>query len=186
MLVMAFTPYVKAGKIDQAGAWMAVGAFIALLVVLTILWTIDVFLQDFVTPIMYLQGGGVMAAWGEFHGLLMDNLWTVTLYLHVKAALILIIVVIAIAVACVLCCISCLPIIGPVLLSVVLLPLGVFMRCYSIDFLAQYGGEYGRLLGPPEPDDPGPPAPPGPPGLAETALAGPAPAGSAPAGSEIS
>jgi len=156
--VMAFVPYVRAQTMDEAGLWMIVGAVVAVLTLLAVLWMIDVFLQDFVTPIMYLKGGGVMAAWGEFRGLLGEHMWPIVLYLHVKAALLLVVVMISIAIGCVLCCIACLPIVGPVALSVLLLPLSVFMRCYAIDFLAQFGSEYVPLLGPAA----GPPGPPGP------------------------
>jgi len=159
--VMTFMPYVRAQTMNEAGLWKIFGAVVAVLTLLAVLWMIDVFLQDFVTPIMYLKGGGVMAAWGEFRGLFGEHMWPIVLYLHVKAALLVVVVIISIAVGCVLCCIACLPIVGPVALSVLLLPLSVFMRCYAIDFLAQFGSEYVPLLGPAAGPD-GPPGPPGP------------------------
>ena len=83
--------------------WLAFACVTALLIFAAVLWMIDVFLYDFVVPIMYLRGVGVLAAWGEFHRLLKANRWPVTIYLHVKAGLLLVVALIAFGLGMVLC-----------------------------------------------------------------------------------
>jgi hypothetical protein len=98
---------------------------------------IHLFLVDFVVPIMYLRRQGVMASWSEFRWeLLRGRKGKFTLYFLFRAIVLTIIVgFIALAATCATCCCAALPYIG----SVILLPLSVFMRQYTLYYLEQYG-----------------------------------------------
>jgi hypothetical protein len=108
---------------------------------------------DFVLPIMFLRGGMCRTAWAEFLGLMSVNIGRFVLYLLFQIVLglaILVIVVIAVVVTC--CIAGCLLII-PYLSTVLLLPVLVFKRSYSLYYFAQYGPPYDAFppLTPPQP-----------------------------------
>lgn len=115
---------------------------------------------DFVVPIMFLRGGKCLSAWSEFLGLLSLNVGRFIVYLLFQIVLgiivIMIIVMAFIATCCIACCLMIIPYIGTVLL----LPVYIFGRSYSLYYLAQYGPHYDVF--PPD-FSPTPPAPPAPP-----------------------
>jgi len=100
------------------------------------------FTNDFVVPIMYLRGSTCMNGWSEFWKMLCGNKGRFTLYIlfHIVLSLgIGMIIFITVIVTC--CCAGCLFAI-PYLGTVLLLPILVFKRAYSLDYLAQYGRDY--------------------------------------------
>jgi hypothetical protein len=104
-------------------------------------------LRDFVVPIMYRRNLGTAAAWAVLRReLLPGNGWPfvgfylMTFLLGTASALLILVG------CCLTCCIAMLPYIS----SVVFLPLFVFSRCYSLEFLAQFGEEW-RIIQVPEP-----------------------------------
>jgi hypothetical protein len=100
------------------------------------------FTQDFVVPIMYVRGCRCLDAWGEFWRMLTSNKWRFTLYILFQIVISMAIGAIVFALGCITCCcawcIMGIPYIGTVLL----LPVFVFGRSYSLYYLAQYGGQY--------------------------------------------
>lgn len=100
--------------------------------------------NDFIVPIMWLRDCRVMAAWKEFLALLSANGGSFTLYALVKILMAVAIGLLACVATCATCCIAALPYLG----VVILLPLYVFPRCYSIEFLAQFGPDYAALARP--------------------------------------
>lgn len=108
---------------------------------------IEVATNDFVVPIMWLRGCRVMAAWRELRGLLAARPGTFVLYVLVKIVMAIVIFSIACVATCLTCCIVALPYLG----TVILLPIFVFRRSYSLHFLAQFSPDYAPLA----------PAPPG-------------------------
>ena len=97
------------------------------------------FTNDFVVPIMYLQRKTCMEAWREFKELLSANKGLFALYIlfHIALSIVIGMIIFAIVIAT-CCCAGCLfaiPYIGTVLL----LPILVFKRSYSLYYLAQYG-----------------------------------------------
>jgi len=100
------------------------------------------FTEDFVVPIMYLRGYQCMDAWNEFRSLLAGNKGKFTLYILFQIVIAMAIGIIILALVCVTCCcagcIMAIPYIGTVLL----LPILVFGRSYSLYYLAQYGRGY--------------------------------------------
>ena len=100
------------------------------------------FTKDFVVPIMYLRSCRCLDAWGEFWRMLTSNKWRFALYILFQIVISMAIGAIVFALGCITCCcawcIMGIPYIGTVLL----LPLFVFGRSYSLYYLAQYGGQY--------------------------------------------
>lgn len=96
------------------------------------------FLNDFVVPLMLLKRQGVMAAWGEFLELFKAQVGTFALYLLFRLALTLAISYVVLMACCLLCCTVLIPYVG----TVILLPVHVFWRSYSVHFLEQFGAGY--------------------------------------------
>jgi hypothetical protein len=97
--------------------------------------------NDFVVPVMWVRGSRVMEAWSEFLSLLSARLGLFVLYLLLKILIVVVLVGISCAAVCVTCCIAALPYIG----TVILLPLHVFKRSFSIYFLSQLDPDYAPL-----------------------------------------
>ena len=120
---------------------------------------IAVLLEDFVVPTMYLHNAPVMAAWRIVRAeVLAGNLGTIILYFLMKIVLAIAVGVIGLIATCLTCCLAAIPYLG----TVILLPLYVFRRCYSVCFLEQLGPSWKFFpRDPPEPEVP--PVPPVPP-----------------------
>src|SRR6185312_3129470 len=100
------------------------------------------FTVDFVVPILFLRGGKCLDAWKEFWRLLCAHAGLFTLYVLFQIVLgmaIGIIVLFAILLTCCIAgCLMAIPYIGTVLL----LPVLIFQRAYSLYFLQQFGTAY--------------------------------------------
>lgn len=107
-------------------------------------------LVDFVVPIMYLRTVSVLAAWREFRALASENLVRFLWYLLFSVLLSIMIhtaiFIVVIATCCTAGCVMAIPYIGTVLL----LPVYVFSRSYSLYYFQQYGDEF-QLIDPNEP-----------------------------------
>jgi hypothetical protein len=110
--------------------------FVAVLIVAGL---IGKFTKDFVVPIMYLHTGRAVAAWQILLELMLINKARFFLYLLIQIVIAIVIITLIVAsVCCTCCCAACLfaiPYVG----TVVLLPVHVFGRSYSLYYLAQYG-----------------------------------------------
>ena len=97
------------------------------------------FTRDFVVPIMFLRQGTCMTAWREFWPLLTGNKGRFAIYILFQIVIALAVGVIVMACICITCCclgcILAIPYIGTVLM----LPVLVFHRSYSLLYLRQYG-----------------------------------------------
>jgi hypothetical protein len=102
--------------------------------------------NDFVVPLMYLNDGGVTAAWRELGRLFSARPGAFLLYVLIKILIAIAVVVISVFACCVTCCIALLPYVG----TVILLPIAVFARAYPLYLLGQFGPRYTRFatLGP--------------------------------------
>jgi len=107
-----------------------------LLVFLLTASIITVFLHDFVIPTMYLRRQRVMEAWGTARReVFAGRASTLVLYILMKIVLALAIGLMAVLAVCLTCCCAAIPYIG----TVIMLPLFVFGRSYSLYFLEQLG-----------------------------------------------
>jgi hypothetical protein len=115
------------------------------LAVVLIAGYISLFANSFVVPIMYKYNETVLQAWNRFIALF--RLHTVHFLLYGLFVLLLYFVT-ALAVflaGCVTCCIGLLLLIIPYLSSVILLPVLYTYRCFSLEFLGQFGPEFSLL-----------------------------------------
>ncbi len=102
------------------------------------------FTFDFVAPIMFLQTASCVAGWREFLTILSVNKARLALYILfqiVIAIAIGTIIFIGFCIGCCLCCASLLLFI-PYIGTVILLPLLIFKRAYSLYYLRQFGPRF--------------------------------------------
>jgi hypothetical protein len=115
---------------------------LALIVFSLALFLVVKLTKDFVVPIMYLRRNTCLEAWKEFLTVLTLNLGNFILYLLFQIVLSLaigaMVIVVILVTCCVAGCLLALPYIGTVLL----LPVLVFSRAYSLFYFAQYGSPY--------------------------------------------
>jgi hypothetical protein len=150
------------GEPDAGSIVTAVGLALAFFLVVIVVAIVKKFMVDFVVPIMFLRRSKCVAAWKELGGLLSAHFWQFVLYLLFQIVLGMAIgtlVMMAVLVTC--CCAGCLLLL-PFLGTVLLLPVLVFKRAYSLYFLAQFGPDYDVFTPPasPLPSSDLPPAPP--------------------------
>lgn len=136
-----------------AGLLVAVVPLVCMMLVLFVVLT---FLIDFVVPAMYLGRLPVGEAWRVVRREVLEGrAGTVALYLLMKVLISIVMGVVTFGLICgtlgVACCLLMIPYLG----TVVLLPLLVFNRCYSLCFLEQLGGRW-KLFAPPPAAEPGP------------------------------
>jgi hypothetical protein len=97
------------------------------------------FTRDFVVPIMFLREGTCMTAWREFWPLLTGNKGKFAIYILFQILIALAVGIVVMACVCITCCclgcILAIPYIG----TVILLPILIFDRSYSLLYLRQYG-----------------------------------------------
>lgn len=104
---------------------------------------------DFVAPIMYLRSLRCTQAWHVLLEMLSANKGRFFVYLLFQIGIGIAIGTIALMTMCI-CCIACCLFMIPFIGTVLLLPLIVFKRSYSLYYLAQYGPEFNVF--PPEPE----------------------------------
>jgi hypothetical protein len=114
---------------------------------------VGLFLNDFVVPIMYRDGIPATAAWGKFLTLLREHLAHFLLYgLFVLVLHILLAMAIGLL-ALFTCCMGALILAIPYVGTVLLLPIWVTYRVYSLEFLGQFDPRY-RFFATPGPETP--------------------------------
>ncbi len=109
-----------------------------------ILFLVRKFTFDFVAPIMFLQTESCTAAWRQFLAILSVNKARITLYLLFQIVISVAISAIIAIGACIGCCLCCASVLlfVPYIGTVVLLPLFVFKRAYSLYYLRQFGPNF--------------------------------------------
>jgi len=106
-----------------------------------LLFLVKKFTFDFVVPIMFLRMSSCTACWREFMTILSANKLRFTLYLLFQIVIKIVIgamVGIGFCIGCCFCCASCLLLV-PYIGTVILLPVLVFTRAYSLCYLQQFG-----------------------------------------------
>lgn len=100
------------------------------------------FTQDFVVPIMYLRASTCTAAWRQFWPLLTSNKGRFTLYILFQIVIAIAVGVIVLAAFCATCCIACCISAIPYIGTVLMLPLLIFKRAYSLCYFRQFGPSF--------------------------------------------
>ena len=116
-------------------------SIIALSIVLAVIGKLT---KDFIVPIMFLRTTSCIAAWREFLTILSANKARFVLYILFQIAIALVIFTIIRMGFCIglcFCCVSLLLLI-PYIRTVILLPVLVFKRAYSLLYLRQFGPEF--------------------------------------------
>ena len=109
-----------------------------------LLFLVRKFTFDFVVPIMFLRMASCTAGWREFMTILSANKLRFALYLLFQIVIKIVIGVmvrIGFCIGCCFCCASCLLLL-PYIGTVILLPVLVFKRAYSLYYLRQFGPEF--------------------------------------------
>jgi len=112
-----------------------VGAVIVLLLV-------KKFTMDFVVPIMFLRTANCVNGWRELLELLSLNKARFLLYVLFQIVIAITIGAIVIATVCLTCCCAGCILVIPYIGTVLLLPILIFKRSYSLYYLQQFGPEF--------------------------------------------
>ncbi len=149
---------VRHGAPPPAGWLPILAAGLGLLVVGVVAAVVAKLTSDLVVPIMFLRDGTWRAAWRELLDLFAGRVHLLIIYLLFQIVLALAIGVMILIAVLVTCCIAGCVMALPYLGTVLLLPVLVFQRAYSLYYLAQLGPQYDVFLtaapppaGPPEP-----------------------------------
>ena len=142
VIAVLIVQMVLRGEPDAAAIILAVMLAMLFFLLVIIFALIQKFTADFVVPILFLRGGKCLNAWKEFWTLLCANAGKFTLFILFQIVLGMAIGVIVVLAILLTCCIAgCLMII-PYIGTVLLLPVFVFQRSYSLYFLRQFGPAY--------------------------------------------
>jgi hypothetical protein len=114
-------------------------AFFVLLVAFLLAYK---FTTDFVVPIMFLQTISCTAAWRKFWAMLSTNKGRFALYILFQIVIAIAIGAILMTAACITCCCAACILIIPYIGTVLMLPLLVFKRAYSLLYLRQFGPSF--------------------------------------------
>jgi len=109
------------------------------------------FTLDFVVPVMSLRTSSCLAGWREVRSLILANGLTFTLYVLFQIVLKLAIGMGVFAIILLTCCTAGCLLAIPYVGTVLLLPVLVFKRAYSLCFLRQFGVEYDVFTAAPAP-----------------------------------
>jgi hypothetical protein len=149
VLVLLVIGMVKAGAATVAGVAGAAGALLLVIALGIVFAVIKKLTLDFVVPIMFLRRRKCLEGWRELRGLFPGNIGNFILYFLFQIVLTIVIgtmiLIVVVATCCVAGCLMLLPYLGTVLL----LPVHVFKRAYSLYYLAQLGPTFDVF--PPEP-----------------------------------
>jgi hypothetical protein len=137
---------VKQGAM-QPGDWLPlVAAGLAFLAVGLAFAVVAKLTSDLVVPIMFVRDSTCRQAWSELLALFAGRFHLLILYLLFQIVLALAIGVIILVALIATCCIAACLLIIPYIGTVLLLPVLVFQRSYSLYYLAQLGPQYDAFL----------------------------------------
>ncbi len=133
----------------------------ALCILILPFFFVNLILNDFVVPVMYRHGVSATEAWGQFMPVLREHLIQFILYALMVFVLQIGMGLALAAVAILTCCVGGVILSIPFVGTVLLLPVYVTYRAFSLEFLAQFGDTWRVLptVSPTEPPElPVPPA----------------------------
>jgi len=123
-------------------AWNALPMVLGLSGLILIAVTITVFWNDFVVAIMYKHGLETAAAWRRFWNVFKIHPVHFFLYGIVVFFLRILVVMLVAVVGVITCCIGFILLAIPYVNSVVTLPISYTLRTFSLEYLAQFGGDF--------------------------------------------
>jgi hypothetical protein len=130
-----------------SGGWpemlsVLIGNVLIFLLIIIIISYVNMFLMDFVVPIMHKYNMKPMNAWIKFLGIFKKHFFHFLIYGAVKLILIIISGIFIILAGLLTCCIGYLLFLIPYIGSVALLPVSVTLRAFSLEFLEQFGDDF--------------------------------------------
>lgn len=140
-LIIAFDIYDGSLSLEVPVIFL-VGMGLTGLLLIIICEYIELFLTDFVVPLMYKNNINTNQAWTRFLPLLSKNTFSFFLYglfifiLHIGVSIVVVVVWLC------TCCIGFLLFIIPYIQSVITLPITYLFRSLSLEFLGQFGPKY--------------------------------------------
>lgn len=134
--------------VSPGGVLAAVGLGLLVMIFGVVFWIITRLLNDFVIPIQFMRNSGCLDAWREFGGLMRGHTGNLVLYFLFRIVISIAISGIVLAVVLVTCCVAGCLLAIPFLGTVLLLPILVFERAYSLHYLAQFGPGYNAFTPP--------------------------------------
>ena len=114
---------------------LAIAAWVFAVILFVLVWSL---IANFMVPVMYRQRWRAAKAFGTVATLIAAQPGEIVLYCLFLIVLALATAIVACVVTCVTCCIAAIPYIG----TVILLPIFVLLRSFSLLFLRQFGPEY--------------------------------------------
>ena len=154
LAAMCIIKMVQQGEPNIAGVMLAAASVLVIVILAIVFAIIRKFTMDFVVPFMFLRRTSCLAAWGEFRKLLARNPGQFTVYILFQIVLAVAVGAIVMAAFLVTCCLACCLAMLPFVGTLLLLPVLVFMRAYSLYYLAQYGAQYDVFAPPAAPSEP--------------------------------
>jgi len=119
----------------EIGGFIALGLiYLALAVVLSVVMFI---FREFGIPLMFRQGLLAKPAFFASMKLIGQYPGSVAVFILLRMAIFVGVAILSLILCCVTCCVELLPYIG----TVILLPVLVYVRCFTLDCLAQFGPE---------------------------------------------
>ncbi len=123
--------------------------FLAFVLVWIVYTAVTFLIHTLVIPLYFKQTMGLGAAFATVGRLVFTHFLSILIYLLLSFALILAGGIVALTILTVSCCLvcwlACIPCLGSMALSFVLcqliLPVSIFLRCFQLDCLAQFGPE---------------------------------------------
>ena len=94
--------------------------------------------REFGIPLMFRNGLQARPAFSASMNLLRQHPGSIVVFVLLRIAIFLGVAILSIIICCATCCIGALPYVG----TVFLLPVLVYVRCFTLDCLAQFGPEY--------------------------------------------
>jgi len=117
------------------------GGFAALLGAIACAY-VSLFLDSFIVPVMYKNGIGAVDAWRRFVPWIERHLGAFVLYGFFVVGLIVVVGAGVVMVGLMTCCVGLLLVVLPYVGTVILLPVLVTYRAFSLEFLSQFDGSF--------------------------------------------
>ena len=137
--VMMAMPFFHQHRFPMAAEIFPFAGFGLVSFVVVGIWAIVLFLfRELAPPLMFRHGLSAWEAGGRVWALVRLHPGSMVLFVLLRLALFIALVVVSFVLCCATCCIEAIPYLG----TVVLLPAILFIKCFTLDFLAQFGPEY--------------------------------------------
>jgi hypothetical protein len=94
--------------------------------------------REFGVPLMFRNGLKAREAFMATLGLMQRHPGSMAIFILLRIAIFIGVAILSLIVCCATCCIETLPYIG----TVILLPVLIYVKCFTLDCLAQFGPEY--------------------------------------------